>query len=121
MGVDQRDQVREELDLSELGNQVHGEQGNDQLFMWSGGWAYGGNGEDNIFQFTRDAVLDGGNGDDIITDANDGGLFNETITMTGGNGDDELVSLDGTSTVTMDGGRGADTCSGGATTSNCEG
>ena len=69
----------------------------------------------------RNASLDGGNGNDIITDGNDGGLNNEFVTMTGGNGDDELVSVDATSTTSMDGGRGADTCTGGDTTSHCEG
>lgn len=76
--------------------------------MWSGGWAHGGNGDDEILQYSRDAWLDRG-------------LNNETITMIGGNGDDELLSQDATSTVTMDGGRGTDTCSGGASLSHCEG
>lgn len=67
------------------------------------------------------AVLDGGNGNDVITDGNDGGLTNEIIKMMGGNGEDELVSVDATSAVSMDGGRGSDNCTGGDTTTHCEG
>ena len=108
-------------DFPTLGNTLHGEQGADRLFMWSGGWAYGGNGDDEIMQYSREAWLDGGNGNDFIVDWNDGGLNSETIVMTGGNGDDELLSQDATSTVTMDGGRGTDTCTGGASLTHCEG
>lgn len=108
-------------DFPTLGNTLYGEQGADRLFVWSGGWAYGGNGDDEIFQFTRDAWLDGGNGNDYIIDWNDSGISNETVTMVGGNGDDELVSEDVTSTAAMDGSRGSDTCTGGDSTSHCEG
>jgi Ca2+-binding RTX toxin-like protein len=108
-------------DFPTTGNTLYGEQGADRLYVWSGGWAYGGNGDDEIFQYSRDALLDGGNGDDYIVNWNDGGLANETITMTGGNGDDELVSLDLTGSTVMDGGRGTDTCTAGTSTSRCEG
>ena len=108
-------------DFPTLGNTLYGEQGADRLFVWSGGWAYGGNGDDEISQYSRNALLDGGNGNDFIIDWNDGGLNNETVTMIGANGDDELVSQDASSIVSMDGGRGADTCTAGDTTRNCEG
>ena len=108
-------------DFPTLGNTLYGEQGADRLFLWSGGWGYGGNGDDEIFQFSRNAFLDGGNGDDTITDGNDGGQMNETVDMVGGNGDDVLVSLDATSTSKMDGSRGADTCTGGDVRIRCEG
>jgi len=65
-------------------------------------------------------LINGGNGDDLIVDWDDGGLQNETITMTGANGDDELVSEDATSTVEMDGGKGADSCTAGDATTACE-
>jgi Ca2+-binding RTX toxin-like protein len=108
-------------DFPTVGNTLYGEQGADRLFLWSGGWGYGGNGDDEIMQYSRDAWLDGGNGNDFIIDWNDNGLNAEVISMLGGNGDDELVSQDPTSTVTMDGGRGADTCTGGASLTHCEG
>jgi Ca2+-binding RTX toxin-like protein len=107
-------------DFPTLGSTSHGDQGEDELFVWSGGWAYGGNGDDVIRQFTGDSVLDGGNGDDDILDGNDGGLQDETIAMAGGNGDDVLASTDTTSTVDMDGGSGEDECVAGDTTANCE-
>lgn len=114
---------RDELHTSDfptLGNTLHGDQGGDRLFVWSGGWAYGGTGKDVIRQFTGNAHLDGGNGDDDILDWNDGGAQNETVTLVGGNGADVLGSEDTTSTANMDGGRGPDTCTGGDTTTRCE-
>lgn len=108
-------------DFPTLGNTLYGEQGADRLFLWSGGWGYGGNGDDEIFQYTRDAWLDGGNGNDFIINWNDSGLNAEVVTMMGGNGDDELVSEDASGTTAMDGGRGSDTCTGAAATSHCEG
>ena len=73
-----------------------------------------------IFQFTGNSVLDGGNGNDNILDANDRGAQNETVTLVGGNGADKLRSEDATSTANMDGGRGPDSCTGGDTTTRCE-
>ena len=102
------------------GNRLYGEQGDDRLFVWSGGWAYGGNGDDAIRQFSSDAYLDGGNGNDDIVDWDDGGFRNETVTMVGGNGDDVLRSEDLTSTAAIDGGRGFDTCAGGDSSAGCE-
>jgi hypothetical protein len=72
------------------------------------------------YQFTGNATLNGGNGNDDILDDNDGGVQNETVTLLGGNGSDELRSADATSTANIDGGRGSDTCAGGDTTTNCE-
>jgi Ca2+-binding RTX toxin-like protein len=106
-------------DFPTEGNTLYGDQGADRLFVWSGGWAYGGNGDDEISQYARDALLDGGNGNDFIINWNDPGV--EVVTMVGGNGDDELVSQDATGTTAMDGGRGSDTCTGGASTTHCEG
>jgi Ca2+-binding RTX toxin-like protein len=114
---------RDELHTSDfptLGNTLRGDQGRDRLFVWSGGWAYGGSGKDLIRQFTGNALLDGGNGNDDILDWNDGGAQNETLTLVGGNGADKLASEDATSTANMDGGRGPDTCTGGDTTTRCE-
>jgi Ca2+-binding RTX toxin-like protein len=114
---------RDELHTSDfptLGNTLHGDQGRDRLFVWSGGWAYGDNGKDVIRQFTGNAYLDGGKGNDDILDWNDGGAQNETLTLVGGNGADTLASEDTTSTSHMDGGRGPDSCTGGDTTTNCE-
>ena len=108
-------------DFPTLGNTLYGDQGADRLFVWSGGWAYGGNGDDEIFQFTGNAWLDGGNGNDFIIDWNDLATSNESVTMIGANGDDELVSQDALSTAGMDGGRGSDTCTGGDSTAHCEG
>jgi Ca2+-binding RTX toxin-like protein len=114
-------------DFPQAGNTLYGDEGEDRLFVWAAGlaigargWAYGGNGNDTIFQFTGDALLDGGNGDDVIVNWNDGGLQNETVVMIGGNGDDELRSEDATSTTDMDGGRGHDACVNGDTTTACE-
>jgi Ca2+-binding RTX toxin-like protein len=107
-------------DFPTLGSTLHGDQGDDELFVWSGGWAYGDNGNDTIRQYSRDAVLDGGNGNDEILDGNDSGLNNETVTMLGGNGSDVLASEDLTSTANMDGGHGKDECTAGDTTANCE-
>ena len=108
-------------DFPTLGNTLYGDQGADRLFMWSGGWAYGGTGDDEIFQYSRNAWLDGGNGNDFIIDWNDGGLNNESVSIMGGNGDDELVSQDATSTAAMDGGRGTDMCTAADSASHCEG
>lgn len=114
-------------DFPQAGNSLYGDEGDDQLFVWAAGlaigaraYAYGGNGNDTIFQFRGDALLEGGNGDDVIVNGNDGGLDNETVTMIGGNGDDELISQDPTGTTDMDGGRGHDTCVDGDTTTACE-
>jgi Ca2+-binding RTX toxin-like protein len=107
-------------DFPTLGNTLHGDQGNDRLFVWSGGWAYGGNGRDTIRQFTGNAFLSGGNGRDDILDWDDGGIQNETLTLAGGNGRDVLRSEDNTSIATLEGGHGSDTCSGGDTTTGCE-
>jgi Ca2+-binding RTX toxin-like protein len=115
---------RDELHTSDfptLGNTLHGDQGDDRLFVWSGGWAYGESGKDEIRQFSGNAHLDGGNGRDDILDWNDGGAQNETITLAGGNGRDVLASEDTTSTTHMDGGRARDACTGGDTTARCEG
>ena len=114
---------RDELHTSDFptaGNTLHGDQGRDRLFVWSGGWAYGDNGKDVIRQFTGNAYLDGGKGNDDILDWDDGGAQNETLTLVGGNGADTLASEDNTSTSHMDGGRGPDGCTGGDTTTNCE-
>ena len=116
-------QGRDELHTSDFptaGNTLHGDQGRDSLFVWSGGWAYGGSGPDTIRQFSGNAHLEGGNGDDDILDWNDGGTQNETITFLGGNGSDVLASEDTTSSTSMDGGRGPDTCTGGDTEARCE-
>jgi Ca2+-binding RTX toxin-like protein len=98
---------------------LHGDQGNDALNVWAGGSAFGGNGDDTLFQFTGDAVLNGGNGKDDLTDGADGAPV-ETITLLGRNGRDTLRSLDATSNSTLDGGNGSDACSGGDTTTSCE-
>ena len=116
-------QGRDELHTSDfptLGSSLHGNQGHDRLVMWSGGEAFGGNGNDTIFQFTKDAVLSGGNGRDHLTDGDDGGANNETVTMLGGNGKDKLESSDATSTANMNGGNGRDSCTGGDSTTRCE-
>jgi Ca2+-binding RTX toxin-like protein len=113
---------RDELhssDFPTLGNTLYGDQGRDRLFLWSGGWAYGGSSRDVIRQYTGNAYLDGGNGNDDILDWNDVGQ-NETVTLVGGNGADKLGSEDTTSTANMDGGRGPDACTGGDTTTRCE-
>ncbi len=107
-------------DFPTLGNKLEGGPGNDQLFLWSGGEGRAGNGDDFVFQYSRDALLDGGNGHDRLVDADDGGFANETITMLGGIGDDNLSSVDATSTTSMNGGSGTDTCAGGDTTAACE-
>lgn len=107
-------------DFPTLGSTLEGGPGNDQLFLWSGGEGRAGNGDDFIFQFARDALLDGGNGHDRIVDGDDGGQTNETITMLGGIGDDNLSSVDATSTASMNGGTGTDICAGGDTTADCE-
>ena len=107
-------------DFPTLGNTLRGNQGNDRLFVWSGGWAYGGNGHDTIRQFSGNAFLSGGNGRDDILDWDDGGIQNETLTLAGGNGRDVLRSEDNTSIATLNGGNGSDTCSGGDTTTRCE-
>jgi Ca2+-binding RTX toxin-like protein len=107
-------------DFPTLGSTLHGDQGEDQLFLWSGGWGYGDNGHDVIRQYSRNAVLDGGNGDDDILDWDDAGLNNETVTMLGGRGDDTLASEDTTSIASMDGGSGEDACIAGDTTAACE-
>jgi Ca2+-binding RTX toxin-like protein len=107
-------------DFPTLGSTLVGGPGNDQLFLWSGGEGRADNGDDFIFQFARDALLDGGNGNDEIVDGDDGGQTNETITMLGGIGHDRLSSVDATSTTSMNGGSGTDTCAGGDTTAACE-
>ncbi len=121
----QDDDVLHASDLPILGNTMHGDQGDDELYAWSGGRAYGDNGDDQLFQYSiqptvTGTTLDGGNGDDELTDWDDGGFANESIRRVGGRGDDELISLDATSTSTLDGGQGADGCSGGDTTTACE-
>jgi hypothetical protein len=98
---------------------LQGNQGNDALNVWAGGSALGGNGNDTLFQFTGNAVLNGGNGRDDLLDENDGGAV-ETITLLGRNGRDTLRSLDASSASTLDGGNGSDSCAGGDTTTNCE-
>jgi len=107
-------------DFPTLGNTLYGDEGDDQLFVWTGGWAFGGNGRDVIRQFSGDAQLDGGNGEDDLLDWDDGGFKNETVTLAGGNGSDTLGSEDATSTSHLDGGNGADACSGGDTSAGCE-
>jgi Ca2+-binding RTX toxin-like protein len=107
-------------DFPILGNTLHGDEGDDQLFVWTGGWAFGGNGQDVIRRFSGDAQLDGGNGNDDLLDWDDGGLRNETVTLAGGNGSDTLGSGDTTSTSHLDGGNGTDTCFGEDTSSGCE-
>ena len=114
----QGDDTLHTSDFPTLGNTLRGNQGNDQLFVWSGGWAYGGNGRDTIRQFGGNAYLSGGNGRDDILNWND--APNETVTMLGGNGRDTLLSEDATSTDDMDGGHGRDSCAGGDTTTRCE-
>lgn len=107
-------------DFLSTASELHGNQGNDQLNVWAGGSAFGGNGNDTLFQFAGDALLNGGNGKDDITDGDDGGLTNETVTLLGRNGQDKLRSVDATSTANMDGGNGSDSCTGGDTTTHCE-
>lgn len=114
-------------DFPQAGCSLYGDEGDDTLYLWQGGlaigarsWGFGGNGNDRIFQFTGDAIIEGGNGDDLIVDWDDGGLDNEVITMIGERGDDELVSRDFTSTVSMDGGKGVDTCTNGDVMLRCE-
>lgn len=107
-------------DFPTTGNTLHGDEGNDQLFAWSGGWVHGDNGEDVIRQYTGDSRLEGGNGQDDILDWDDSRLRNEHITMVGDNGGDRLRSEDSTSIVDMDGGNGPDTCLNGDTAANCE-
>lgn len=114
-------------DFPQAGNTLYGDEGEDRLFVWAAGLAigarshaYGGNGNDQIFQFSGDSHLDGGNGDDVIVNWNDGGITNETVVMIGGNGDDELRSEDATGTTEMDGGRGHDSCVNGDATTACE-
>ena len=106
-------------DFPTVGNTLYGEQGKDNLFLWSGGQGFGGVGGDTIRQFTGDAVMDGGNGSDDLLDWDDGGFRNETISMLGGRGPDSLASEDATSTTSMDGGSAPDDCTGGDTTTNC--
>ena len=114
-------------DFPQAGNTLYGDEGHDRLFVWAGGlalgarsFAYGGNGNDEIYQYTGDAILDGGNGSDLIVDWDDGGAEDETLTMIGWNGSDHLVSEDATSTADMLGGPGNDTCETGDSTSGCE-
>jgi hypothetical protein len=99
-------------------SELHGNQGSDQLFVWSGGRAFGGSGRDTIRQFSGNSELSGGNGNDDILDWND--PLNETATLLGGNGRDKLASEDATRTSSLDGGRGSDSCTGGDTTANCK-
>jgi Ca2+-binding RTX toxin-like protein len=115
-------QGRDQLDTADFlstASMLHGNQGNDELNVWAGGSAFGGNGDDTLFQFTGDATLNGGNGKDDIRDGADGAPM-ETVTLLGGNGGDMLLSVDASSTANMDGGNGPDSCTGGDTTTNCE-
>jgi Ca2+-binding RTX toxin-like protein len=120
--------VLQSSDFPQAGCSLYGDQGQDILILWTAGQAIGaqgfvsgGAGNDTIYQITGDAMLDGGGGDDIIVDLDDGGTENETITMIGGKGHDLLISFDASSTVNMDGGPGWDACVNGTLTSNCEG
>jgi Ca2+-binding RTX toxin-like protein len=114
-------------DFPQAGNTLHGEQGDDRLFVWAAGLAIGamahangGPGDDVIFQLTGDAELNGDGGRDLIIDGDDDGSESETITMMGATGKDRLVSEDATSTVDMDGGSNQDICVDGDVTSDCE-
>ncbi len=113
--------------LSQAGSSLYGDQGDDTIYIWTAGLAigaqahaYGGQGNDAIYQLTGDAEIDGGQGADLIVDWDDGAAEDEVIVMIGDRGDDQLVSEDETSTVHMDGGRGADVCQNGDTTTDCE-
>ena len=82
----QGDDVIHSSDFPQAGNSLYGDQGNDTIFLWRAGLAIGargfvsgGNGDDTIFQFTGDALIEGGNGRDSITDWDDGAENNDTM------------------------------------------
>jgi Ca2+-binding RTX toxin-like protein len=101
-------------------NRLFGEDGDDDLFLWSGGRGEGGDGADEIYQYTRDAVLVGGAGEDLLVDWNDGGFANETVRLLGGADNDILRSEDATSISHANGGGAFDSCTGVDTSENCE-
>lgn len=105
-------------DFSTTGNIIRGRQGADQIYLYSGGTAYGGRGRDTLSQYAGDAMLEGGIGADTLGNAYDAGR--EHVIMRGGDGSDTLVSDDSKGTTAMDGNRGRDVCTGGTTTVHCE-
>jgi Ca2+-binding RTX toxin-like protein len=114
-----QDDVLHTSDFSTAASTLHGGEGNDELNIWSGA-SYGDEGDDRLNQYSRDSVLDGGEGNDVLVDMNDFGLANELITLLGGLGDDTLRSEDATSVSALDGGSGVDSCAGGDVTGACE-
>jgi hypothetical protein len=100
------------------GSHLFGGNGADEIFVWSGGEAFGENGDDAIMQYGNDAQLYGGNGDDQLTNWNEAG--DDTVLMDGGRGDDLLNNEDLTGTTNQDGGPGEDECIAGTTADNCE-
>ena len=105
-------------DFPTTGNTMHGNQGADVIYAWSGGAAYGDNGKDELYQFSGSATLDGGNGGDTLTNWSDPTA--DSVTMSGGRGSDTLVNEDATGTTAMDGDQGPDTCTAGTTEVDCE-
>ena len=69
---------------------MHGDQGADVIYAWSGGAAYGDNGKDELYQYAGSATLDGGNGGDTLTNGNDPTA--DPVTLSGGRGSDTLVN-----------------------------
>ena len=93
-------------DFPTTGNTMHGDQGKDVLYAWSGGAAYGDQGKDELFQYAGTAALDGGNGADTLTNQDDPSA--DVVTLVGGRGSDTLVNEDTTGTTDMQGGLGSE-------------
>lgn len=105
-------------DFSGAGSTIRGRRGADQIFLYSGGQAYGNLGADTLAQYAGDATLDGGLGPDTLGNGGDPG--DDDVTLLGGEGRDGLTSDDHSGTTTMDGGPQRDTCTGGTTVVDCE-
>ncbi|RHW25648.1 hypothetical protein D0Z08_17870 [Nocardioides immobilis] len=105
-------------DFSTTGNTIHGRQGADDIYLYSGGAAYGGKGRDTLSQYAGDATLEGGIGADTLGNANNPAI--DHVIIRGGDGSDTLTSDDTTGTTAMNGNRGRDVCTGGTSTVHCE-
>ncbi len=83
---------------------VYALAGNDFVYNYS--WVsvaiYGGEGDDNIFNYSNSVTIYGGVGDDYISN------HNASVTIDGGEGNDEIYNDGDSNNVTIDGGTGND-------------
>lgn len=96
------------------GSVIFGDGGNDKIYLWSGGYGNGNDGNDHLYQYDSDSVLVGESGNDVLVNWDDPLAEDEfdLVTLFGGKGDDVLINEDTTGETWQWGEKGYDVCIG---------